>query len=84
METSDLIQKLQNFAPQFLESYCIVNGAMMNLDEVQNMGWKEYGLRSKFNIPPKLYKYFPNRSIELIDEKSGKVKKWKIIQYKLL
>lgn len=75
METSDLIQKLQNFAPQFLESYCIVNGAMMNLDEVQNMGWKEYGLRSKFNIPPKLYKYFPNRSIELIDEKSGKVKK---------
>lgn len=66
------LQKFKKFAPQFLESCCIVNGVMMNLDEVQNMGWDEYSLHSRRNMPLKLYKYFPNQSTELIDEKSGK------------
>lgn len=72
MDINALIRTLQSAVPQIAESCCIVNGALMNLDEVQNMGCDEFGLRSKMNMPLKLYKYFPNRPTELIDEKSGK------------
>lgn len=53
-------------------SYYIVNGSIMDLSEVQNMGYDEFSLHAKMNMPLKLYKYFPNRQIELIDDKSGK------------
>ncbi len=71
MDISTLIQTLQAAAPQVAESYCIVNGSLMNLDEVQNMGYKEFSLQSKLSMPLKLYKYFPNQPTELTDEKSG-------------
>ena len=44
----------------------------MNLNEVQNMGYDEFSMRAKMNMPLKLYKYFSNQQTELIDEKSGK------------
>ena len=71
MDINTLIQTLQSAAPQIAESCCIVNGALMNLNEVQNMGYDEFSMRAKINMPLKLYKYFPNRPTELIDEKSG-------------
>lgn len=74
MDISLLIQKLQTSAPQIAESYCIVNGSLMNLDEVQNMGYEEFSLQSKMNMPLKLYKYFPNKPTELVDKKTKKVK----------
>lgn len=71
MDINALIQKLQSAVPQIAESCCIVNGALMNLDEVQNMGYDEFSVRSKMSMPLKLYKYFPNRPTELIDVKLG-------------
>lgn len=71
MDIKDLIQTLQSTLPQIAESYCIVNGTLMNLNEVQNMGYDEFSMRAKINMPLKLYKYFPNRSTELIDKKTG-------------
>lgn len=71
MEINALIQTLQTAVPKIAESCCIVNGMLMNLNEVQNMGYDEFSMRAKMNMPLKLYKYFPNRSTELIDEKSG-------------
>ena len=32
----------------------------MRLEDVQNMGCNEFALRSKINMPMKLYKYYPN------------------------
>ena len=72
MDINTLIQTLQSAIPQIAESCCIVNGAIMNLDEVQNMGYNEFSMRTKLNMPLKLYKYFPNRTTSLIDEKSEK------------
>lgn len=83
MDINTLIQIMQSMAPQVAESCCVINGAIMNLDELQNMGYDEFSLRAKINMPLKLYKYFPNRKIEqkneasgepVIDEKTGKTK----------
>ena len=72
MDINALIQTLQSALPQIAESCCIVNGALMNLTEVQNMGYDEFSMRAKMNMPLKLYKYFPNRLTELVDKKTGK------------
>ena len=72
MDINALIQTLQSALPQIAESCCIVNGALMNLTEVQNMGYDEFSMRAKINMPLKLYKYFPNRLTELVDKKTGK------------
>ena len=72
MDINALIQTLQSSLPQIAESCCIVNGALMNLTEVQNMGCDEFSMRAKMNMPLKLYKYFPNRLTELVDKKTGK------------
>ncbi|MFR3250099.1 MAG: hypothetical protein ACLTQL_03060 [Eisenbergiella sp.] len=74
MDINALIQTLQSIAPQMAASYCIINGAVMKLDEVQNMGYDEFSLRTKVNMPLKFYKYFPNREILLIDKKTGQKK----------
>lgn len=70
MDINALIQTLQSALPQIAESCCIVNGALMNLTEVQNMGYDEFSMRAKINMPLKLYKYFPNRLTELVDKKN--------------
>lgn len=72
MDINALIQTLQSALPQIAESCCIVNGAFMNLTEVENMGYDEFSMRAKMNMPLKLYKYFSNRPTELIDTKTGK------------
>ena len=46
MDINVLIQTLQSAVPQIAESYCIVNGALMNLSEVQNMGYDEFSMRA--------------------------------------
>ena len=60
MDINELFFSVKQIAPQFALSCCIVNGTIMDLDEVQNMGCQEFGVRSKLNMPLKLYKYFPN------------------------
>lgn len=75
MDLNTLFQTVQSSAPQIAESYCIVNGTLMNLDELQNMGYEEFSLRSKANMPLKLYKYFPNRLVDTKDNKTGTTQK---------
>ena len=60
MDINELIFHVKQMTPQLASSCCIVNGALMNLNEIQNMGCQEFGIRSKLNMPLKLYKYFPN------------------------
>lgn len=60
MDINELFLSARQMAPQFALSYCIVNGAIMDLNEIQNMGCQEFGIRFKLNMPLKLYKYFPN------------------------
>lgn len=61
MDISNLIAGFRQFAPEFASSYCIVNGAIMDLYEIQNMGYDEFSLRSKINMPLRLYRYYPNK-----------------------
>ena len=56
----ELLIPMKEAFPEFLGSYCTVNGAIMKLEEIQKMGFHEFALRSKINMPLKLYKYYPN------------------------
>lgn len=67
----NIIKSISDFvqiAPEFASSYCIINGAPLCLEDVQNMGYDEFSLRSKLNMPLKLYRYYPNK--ECKDEKT--------------
>ncbi len=55
-----------NSIKEQLMKSCIINGAIMPLDEIEYMGINEFGIRSKLNMPSKLYKYYSN-----IDEKNS-------------
>ena len=70
MDFADLFHNMQQFGPEFAASYCIVNGAVMKLDEIQNMGCDEFSLRSKINMPLRLYRYYPDRTI--VDKRTKK------------
>ena len=63
MNILNLIAQFKQSAPEFLSSYCVINGAIMKLEEVENMGYEEYSLRSILNMPLKLYRYYPNKDI---------------------
>lgn len=54
---------ISNISEQLMKS-CIVNREIMSLDEIENMGFQEFGIRSKLNMPLKLYKYFSNIDIK--------------------
>lgn len=45
-----------NIIKDQLMNSCLVNGAIMPLKEIENMGFLEFGIRSKLNMPLKLYK----------------------------
>ena len=60
MSINDLLSSIQTAISELSTSYCIVNGALMPLDEIENMGYREFWMRSKLNMPKKLYKYCPN------------------------
>lgn len=60
MNIPNLIADFQQNALEFATSYCIVNGAIMSLKEIQEMGYDEFALRSKINMPLRLYRYYPN------------------------
>ena len=59
-----LLSSLRQMTPEFISNFCIVNGSIQKLDDIENMGWKEYSLRSRLNMPLHLYKYFPNTLTE--------------------
>ena len=51
MDINQMFGTLQQLAPQIASSYCVVNGAFMGLNEIENMGYEEFSLRSKMNMP---------------------------------
>jgi hypothetical protein len=61
MNIENLYSAFRTLAPEFLSSYCVINGAIMPLQEVEQMGYNEFSYRAKINMPLKLYKYFPNK-----------------------
>ena len=74
MDINQMFGTLQQLAPQIASSYCVVNGAFMELNEIENMGYEEFSLRSKMNMPMKLYKYFSNKA----EETDGKKRNYSI------
>ena len=73
MDINQIFGTLQQFAPQIASSYCVVNGVFMGLNEIENMGYEEFSLRSKRDMPKKLYKYFSNKA-----EEDGKKRNYSI------
>ena len=59
-EMYDLLAQLQQVSPEFINNYCMINGAIFPLNEVETMGNSGFGLHARINMPPRLYKYFPN------------------------
>ncbi|MDO4364022.1 MAG: DUF2971 domain-containing protein [Clostridia bacterium] len=76
MDISALITGVQDFAPELLKSYCIVNGNIIKLDELQNMGYEKFSLYSKKIMPLRLYRYYPN--LETVDKNTGKADNYSI------
>lgn len=70
MDIFNLIADIQRFTPEMASSCCVVNGVIMKLDEIQNMGYDEFSLRSKINMPLHLYRYYPNTITK--DQETGK------------
>ncbi len=57
----DMLLSFQQAGQEFIDNYCIVNNNFFLLEDIERMGSTEFGLRSKFSMPLKLYKYFPNK-----------------------
>jgi hypothetical protein len=74
MNIENLYSAFRTLAPEFLSSYCVINGAIMPLQEVEQMGYNEFSYRAKINMPLKLYKYFPNTE----KEESGEITNYSI------
>ena len=71
MDLSELIMHIQQLTPQLAFTCCVVNGSIMTLKEIEDMGYEEFCYRSRINIPLKLYKYFPDK--EVVDKMGNKV-----------
>ncbi len=71
MDISALFSAFRQFGSEFAKSYCIINGSIMKLDDIQGMGLEEFFSRSKFNMPMRLYRYYPNTETNMgeTDEK---------------
>lgn len=51
----NLIKSFKQFVPDFLSSYCIINGSFLELDKVEKMGYNEFWeykecLRDEYNF----------------------------------
>ena len=64
MNIEECVATFQRLAPEFALTRCIVNGSIMNLSEIECMGYDEFAFRSKINMPLRLYHYFPNSTKE--------------------
>lgn len=64
MDISNLISNVGHIATELAESYCIINGTIVSLSEIQNIGCEEFFLRSSKKMPPRFYRYYPNTDSE--------------------
>ena len=70
-----MLQTVKQFFPEFLNSYCIINGAPFKLDTIEKMGFNDFSYKSRLSVPQKIYKYFPNKEISQND---GSVKNYSL------
>lgn len=70
MDIPNMLKSLMQYGLEFLNSYCIVNGEILKLEDVEKMGCDEFSVRSKINMPTHLYRYFPDteKRVEGTDE----------------
>lgn len=61
----DFLTKFGQAGPEFINNYCVINGAIFALEDIEKMGHDEFGLQAKLSMPAKLYKYFPNVAKEV-------------------
>lgn len=58
--TYDKLEEFKQYGSVFLDKYCLINGALILLDEIEAIGYSKFALRAKRSLPTKLYKYCPN------------------------
>lgn len=68
-EIKSQIAQLQQMGPDFMKQCCIINGSIWSLQDIDRMDFEEYGTRSVYSLPQKLYKYFPD--VDRIEEDNG-------------
>lgn len=56
-----LLSDFKNNLPQFLNSGCIVNGTVVELETIEKMGYEEFSYQCRRSMPKKFYRYFPNK-----------------------
>ncbi len=56
-----LLVDFKNTISQFFNSGCIINGALLELEKVEKMGYREFSYQSRLCIPMKFYKYYSNK-----------------------
>ena len=66
-DLKSMLSLIQNVTPTLLNSCCIINGEILALEDIQNMGYDEFAFRAKGIMPGKLYKYFSNLPTTLTD-----------------
>lgn len=71
----ELLNTFRENSTDFTDNFCIVNGEPLPLQNVESMGFNEFAIRSKINMPRKLYKYFPNTSTYITDPETHRRKK---------
>ena len=71
----ELLNTFRQNSTEFTDNFCIVNGEPLPLQNVESMGFNEFAIRSKINMPRKLYKYFPNMSTYITDPETHRRKK---------
>ena len=64
MDISNIIGQLQQSSADFMENYCVINGNVWRIDQIENMDLKEYAYRSVYSLPLKFYKYFSDLSVD--------------------
>ena len=62
MDLVSLFANVEDFAHEFASSYCLVNGRLQKLEDIQKMGYEEFSYRARLNMPLKLYRYYPNKT----------------------
>ena len=60
MDISNLMAQLRHVGPDILQNYCIINGNIWPLEQVEKMGLEEYAARTIFSLPLRFYKYYPD------------------------
>lgn len=64
-----LTNNLTQLLPELAQYDCIVNGMIFNLAEIEKSGLNNFFIHAKNNMPKKLYKYFPNKWVNLPGKK---------------